>query len=95
MKLRFVVFGGEQTPKIYKLPVHQTARLRNEFSDWKPEIFESLNDAKQAALSIVERTMQQEKSNVRDFLDQPDRDSEELRAALSGLTEDRVEQLRM
>ncbi len=52
MDQRFAIFDEGARPRIYKVPIQQTARLINEFPFRKVEIFETLNDAKEAALAI-------------------------------------------
>ena len=91
MKQRFAVLDGGTKPKIYKLPVNQTARLINEFPFRKVEIFESLSEAKEAALAIAGRTQETGKPKISIFATRPTAEDEELRQTLSKLTEDRVE----
>ena len=52
MEQRFAIFDEGARSRIYKVPICQTARLINEFPFRKMEIFETLNDAKEAALAI-------------------------------------------
>ena len=85
------MFAEGAKPKIYKLPVNQTARLINEIPGKKVEVFETLNDAKEAALAIVSRAEASAKPSVAVFSKPATPQNEELRKALSELTEDRVE----
>ncbi len=55
MDQRFAVLDGGAKPRIYKVPIYHTARFINEFPLRKVEIFETLNDAKEAALATVSR----------------------------------------
>ena len=91
MERRFAVLDVAAKPKIYKVPVHQTARLVNEFPFQKVEIFESFSEAKEAALAIAGRGRAAGKAKTSLFATQPTAADEELRNILSDLTEDRVE----
>ncbi len=91
MEQRFVVFDDGSGPKIYKIPVHRTARLVNEFPDRKVQVFETLNAAKEAALAIVGRVETNAKPSFTSFAPAPTVRNDESRKALSELTEDRVE----
>ncbi len=82
MKQHFALFTDGHTPKIYKLPVIQTARLINEFPGRKVEVFETLDSAKEAALAIIMSTL---------IASKPAPGDEELLKTLSELTEDRIE----
>ncbi len=90
MEQRFAVLAEGAKPKIYKLPVNQTARLINEIPGKKVEVFETLNDAKEAALAIVSRAEASAKPSIAMFSKPATPQNEELRKALSELTEDRV-----
>ncbi len=90
MEQRFAVFTEGAKPKIYKLPVNQTARLINEIPGKKVEVFETLNDAKEAALAIVSRAEASAKPSIAMFSKPATPQNEELRKALSELTEGRV-----
>ncbi len=91
MEQRFAVLDKGATPRIYKVPVHQTARLINEFPGRKAEVFGTLNDAKEAALAVVSRAEASAKSSIAMFLKPPTTQNEDLRKALLELTETRVE----
>ncbi len=52
MEQRFAMHAEGDRPKIYKLPVNQTARLINEIPGWAVEVFETLTDAKEASRAI-------------------------------------------
>ncbi len=91
MEQRFVVFDDGSGPRIYKIPVHRTARLVNEFPDRKVQVFETLNAAKKAALAIVDHAETNAKPSFTSFAHAPTARNEESRMALSELTEDRVE----
>ena len=80
MEQRFAVLADGENPKIYKVPFNKTARIINEFPFQHVEIFETLNDAKVEAWTIAEKIDIRSPSQ-----------NEELRDALSKLTEDRVE----
>ncbi len=91
MNQRFAVLAEGATPKIYKLPINQTARLINEVPGRKVEVFESLNDAREAALTLVESAKANARPGISIFSKGPDSDNEELLKTLSELTEGRVE----
>ncbi len=91
MEQRFAVLDEGAKPRIYKVPINQTARLINEFPFRKVEIFETLNDAKEAALAIVSRAEASAKPSIAMFSKPATSPNEELREALLELTEDRVE----
>ena len=91
MEHRFVVFDGESEPRIYKVPLNKTARLINEFQNRKPAVFETLKDAKEAALAIVDRAEEKGRPNIGMFAARPASCNEEPRKSLSELTEDAVE----
>ncbi len=82
MEQRFALFNDGHTPKIYKLPVNQTARLINEFPGRKVEVFETLDSAREAALVIIMSAL---------IASKPAPWDEELLKMLSELTEDRIE----
>ena len=91
MEQHFVVLTEGAKPKIYKLPVNQTARLVNGIPGRKVEVFETLNDAREAALANVERAKANAKPSIAMFSIRPNPENEELLKTLSELTEDRVE----
>ena len=91
MEQRFAVLDEGAKPRIYKVPTYQTARFINEFPFRKVEIFETLNDAKEAALAVVSRAEASAKSSIAMFLKPPTTQNEDLRKALLELTENRVE----
>ena len=86
----FIIFEGSD-PKIYKVPVCQTARLINEFPRQKFTIYETLEDAKQAALMITNRAPAKPKRSTMLFPGQPASENEDLPTTSLKLTEDRVE----
>ena len=91
MEQRFMVLAEGAKPKIYKLPVNQTACLINEIPGRKVEVFETLNDAKEAALAIISCAEAGAKPSIAMFSKPATFQNEELRKALLELTEDRVE----
>ena len=91
MEQRFSVLDEGAKPRIYKVPIYQTARLINEFPFRKVEIFETLSDAKEAALAIISHAEASAKSGIAMSSKPATPQNEEMRKALSGLTEDRVE----
>ncbi len=91
MNQRFAVLDEGTKPRIYKVPVNQTARLINEIPFRKVEIFESLSEAKEAALAIASRTQETGKPKISIFATGSTAEDEELQQTLSELTEDRVE----
>ncbi len=91
MEQRFAVLDEGVKPRVYKVPIYQAARLINEFPFRKVEIFETLNDAREAALALVERAEASAKPSIAMFSKPATSQNEELRKALSELTEDRVE----
>ena len=82
LEQHFALFTEGRKPKIYKLPVNQTARLINEFPGRKVEVFETLDSARKAALAIIESALIASKTAPGD---------KELLKTLSELTEDRIE----
>ncbi len=91
MEQRFAVLAHGEKPKIYKVPVNKTARLINEFPLQHVEIFETLNDAKVAALGFARNAQPNQNSKISIFDTRPQSQIEELRNALSQLTENHVE----
>ena len=91
MNQRYALLAEGAKLKIYKLPVNQTARLINEHASRKVLVFETLNDAREAALALVERAKTNARPGVAVFSSCPQPDNEELLNTLSALTEDRVE----
>ncbi len=82
MEQRFALFSDGHTPKIYKLPVNQTARLINEFPGRKVEVFETLDSARKAALATIMSALNASK---------PAPDDKGILKTLLELTEDRIE----
>ena len=91
MEQGFAVLDEGAKPRIYKVPLYQTARLVNEFPFRKVEIFETLNDAKEAALAIVSCAEASAKPSIALFSKPATSQNEEPRKALLELTENRVE----
>ncbi len=91
MEQRFSVLDEGAEPRIYKVPIYQTARLINEFPFRKVEIFETLSDAKEAALAIISHAEASGNPSTAMFSKPATPQNEELRKAVSELTEDRVE----
>ena len=91
MEYRFFIIAKGSDPKIYKVPVCQTARLIAEFPGQKFTIYETLHDTKQAALVIANRAPAKPKRSIMQFPGQPESENEDLRTATLKLTEDRVE----
>ena len=82
MEQHFALFNDGHTPKIYKFPVNQTARLINEFPGRKVEVFETLDSARKAALAIIMSALNASK---------PAPEDKGLLKRLSELTEDHIE----
>ena len=91
MTQRFAVLDEGSKPRIYKVPVNQTARLINEIPGRRVEVFETLNDARKAALALLELAKVNAKPGISMFSIQPNPEEEELVRSLSELTDDRVE----
>ncbi len=91
MTQRFAVLDEGKKPKIYKVPVNQTARLINEIPGRRVQVFDTLNDARKAALALVERAKANARPGISTFSTQPNPEEEELVRVLSELTDDRVE----
>jgi hypothetical protein len=91
MQHRFAVLEEGTKPRIFKVPVNQTARLVNEFPDRDVEVFEALNDAKQAALAIIIRREAAVRPSITNFSNQPRPENQALRESLAELTEDSCE----
>ena len=91
MKQHFALFTEGHKPKIYKLPVCQTARLINENPGRKVEVFESLDSARKAALAIIESTNANAKPKIGLIASKPAPEDKELLKTLSELTEDGIE----
>ncbi len=90
----FVIVEGLD-PKIYKIPRQPTARLISEFPDQKFQIYETLQDAKRAALTIVDRAPKKVKAGITRLSGQPTTQIKDLRTTISELTEDGVDTYRM
>ena len=95
MVYRFFIIAEGYDPRIYKVPACQTARLISEFPRQKFTLYETLQDAKQAALIIVDRAPTKPKSNIALFPGQPANTNGDLRTATLKLTEDRVEKFHL
>jgi hypothetical protein len=95
MEYRFFIIVQGYDPKIYKVPVCQTARLINEYPDQKFQIYETLQDAKQAALVIVSRAPAKPKCSIAQLPGQPANEDEDLRTTTQKLTEDSVERFHL
>lgn len=92
MTTRFVVLDHGLTTSVYKIHANQTARLKNEFGNEGIELFDDLEQAKQAALAILGRLEEVSKeANRRSFSFQSDNPFDSLKTALTALTEDRVD----
>ncbi len=91
MEYRFFIIAKGSDPKIYKIPVCQTARLISEYTGQKFTIYETLHDAKQAALVIANGAPAKPNCSITQFPGQPESENEDLRTATLKLTEDRVE----
>ncbi len=91
MEYRFFIIAEGPDPKIYKVPLCQTARLISEFARQKFAIYETLQDAKQAALMIANRAPTKPKCSITQFSGHLANENENLRTATLKLTEDRVE----
>ncbi len=83
MEKHFALFTEGRKPRIYKIPVNQTARIINEFPGRKVEVFETLDSARIAALAIMESVL---------TASMPAPGYNELLKTLSELTEDRTEE---
>ncbi len=90
MEYRFFIIAEGSDPKIYKVPLCQTARLISEFPRQKFAIYETLQDAKEAALMIANRAPTKPKCSISRFPGRLATKNEDLRMATSKLTEDRV-----
>lgn len=91
MNQRYALLAEGSRPVIYKIAANQTARLKNEIPGRKVEVFETLNHAKEAALTLVEHAKANARSGITMFSAQPNSEDEALLKRLSELTEDRVE----
>ena len=92
MTTRFVVVDHGLDTNVYKINANQTARLKNEFGNEGIELFDDLEQAKQAALAILGRYEEASKeASRRSFSFQSDNRLDSLKRSLSDLTEDRVE----
>ena len=90
MNTRFVIVDHGLDTSVYKIPANQTARLKNEFGNEGLEVFDSFEDAKAAALLVVNRHDEASKQGHQRFSFQSDSQINSLKSELSGLTEDRV-----
>ncbi len=95
MEYRFFIIAKGSDPKIYKVAVCQTARLISEYPGQKFAIYETLNDAKQAAIVIANRAPEKPTCSIMHFPGQPASENEDLRTATLKLTEDRVERFHL
>lgn len=91
MNLRFVVLDRGLDSEIYKIPAVQSARLANELWDQKFQVFDSLADAKNAAMVIVSRYEDAAQKKESNFTEKADPRIARLHATLKDLTEDRVQ----
>ena len=91
MGYRFFIIVRGSDPKIYKVPVCQTARLISEYPDQKFKIYENLQDAKRAALMIASRAPAKPKCSITQLPGQLANENEDLRTTTLKLTENRVE----
>ena len=91
MEYRFFIIVDGFDPKIYKVPLCQMARLISEFPRRTFMIYETLQDAKQAALMIANRAPTKPKCSIPQFAGRSAPENEDLRMATLRLTEDRVE----
>ncbi len=91
MNLRFVVLDRGLDSEIYKIPAVQSARLSNELWDQQFEVFDSLADAKKAAMVIVSRYDDAAQKQGSKFTEEADPRIARLHATLNNLTEDRVQ----
>ena len=78
MEQRFAVIAEGATPKVYKLSINQTARLIDEVPGRKVEVFETLNDAREAALTLVESAKANARPGISILSNGPDSENEEL-----------------
>lgn len=91
MRTRFVVVDHGLDTGIYKIFAHETARLLNEFGKENIAVFDSLEEAKDAALEIIGRHDKAARESQWQFSFRPDPQIESLKTAVSNLTEDHVE----
>ncbi len=91
MGYRFFIIVRGSDPKIYKVPVCQTARLISEYPDQKIKIYETLQDAKRAALMIAKRAPPKPKCSITQLPGQLANENEDLRTKTLKLTENGVE----
>lgn len=94
MNDRFAVFNEGSKPKIFKVPIGQTARLVNQYPDRKVEIFETLGSAKEAALALMVRIKANANPRAAIYSLRPEPEDDEFRKGLTNLSEDRVERFR-
>ena len=87
MSTRFVVVDHGLNTSVYKFPGNQTARLKNEFRNEGLEVFDRFEDAKEAALLIVNRHDEASKQDHRRFSFQSDPQVDSLKSKLVDLTE--------
>ena len=90
MNYRFVVLDRGLESNVYKIPVHQTARLENEGALDDVRVYENLPEAKEAALMILSRYGEAAKKSVRRFSVRTDPRIESMKAQISELTEEGV-----
>ncbi len=95
MEYRYFIIAKGSDPKIYKVAVCQTARLISEYPGQKFAIYETLHDAKQAAIVIANQAPEKPKCSITQFPGQPASEIEDLRTATLKLTEDRVERFHL
>ena len=94
MNQRYALLAEGSRLVIYKVAANQTARLINEIPGRKVKLFDTLNDAREAVLALVERAKENAKPSISMYSTQPNPEDEELLRTLSELTEDRVESYR-
>ncbi|HEX9770811.1 MAG TPA: hypothetical protein VGA50_16690 [Kiloniellales bacterium] len=91
MSTRFVVVDQGLNTGVYRIHTHQTARLLNEFGNENIEIFDSFEDAREAALLIIGRCDEAWKQSQWRFAFRSDPQIERLKREFSELTADGVE----
>jgi hypothetical protein len=97
MDQRYVLIKELTGPRIFWVRLNETARLFNEDPSRKMEIFETLVAAKDAALAVIDRHMQDANRDIMDFSGRSERQKvelhQELRREISEMDENTIKHL--
>lgn len=86
LQQRYILLDEQTGPRIFVIPANHTARAINECNHRKLKVFETLEAAKEAAMSIID-SLKPELSSLTDIR----LSKNELRSAISNISENTVE----